>query len=504
MSQFNFPLQKYKARDYKGLVSNSHLWDNYMKKPELISPLIKSISKDLFRGSLQNFVNSFPVRYVKGENDFHEWQLSGQTDKNVPLVNAETLSGASLLAGNMPATVGAGREQFYVYFPEPIFSQTELIKGESENWFLLVKEGPVDVGSNMFRYRVEINNGSYQSAIDVLSELQIGQRFARHSGVVPGEGSYQGFESWVSGHFAMRNRLQKIRAQGKVLGSMIRQGKNEPLVFEFVLPGGKRAKTWINALELQAMYDMDLFIARQKLYGQKNWNEAGQYLNFDDQNGRPIATMSGLFEQVAPGNRKYYNTFDLDLLVDMAEGMSIGKFDSNNRMFTIITGTEGAKAIHRAIDAKQNTKIALAMQGDFIKKVGTQGSTPQMGYGYQFTEFYTYLGIGLNVQVWDWFDDRTYFTKADPDNPTKSLESSRMLVMPYGEASGIYNIALEGEPRIYNYIGGMRDPFSPGGRSLRDSKLIVNPFDGYEFHMMDNFGFQVEDPTVILDFKKNA
>ncbi|HEY8361297.1 MAG TPA: hypothetical protein VIK77_00270 [Tissierellaceae bacterium] len=475
-----------------------------MKKPELINPFIKQIYKDLFPGSLQNFVNSFPTKYVKGENDFHEWMLSGQTDKNVPLMNAETLSGASLVAGTLPATIGGGGEQFYLYFSEPIFSVTELIKGESDNWFLLVKEGPDDVGSNMFRYKVELNSGSYQTAIDVASELQLNMRFARHSAVVPGEGSYQGFESWVSGHFTMRNRLQKIRAQGRVLGSMIRQGKNEPLEFPFQLSNGATATTWVNALELQAMHDMDLFIARQKLYGKRNWNESGQYLNFDDGNGRPIATMSGLFEQIAPGNRKYYNTFDLDLLVDMAEGMSIGKFDSNNRMFTIITGSEGAKAIHRAIDAKQNTKIALMEQGDFIKKVGMQGKTPQMGFGYQFTQFYTYLGIGLNVQVWDWLDDRTYFTKSDPDNPTKSLESSRMIVMPYGQASGVYNLALEGQPRIYNAINGMRSAYSPAGKTMAAPGTISNPFDGYEFHIMDNFGFMVEDPTVILDFKKNA
>lgn len=503
MSQFNFPLQKYKARDYKGLVSTSHLWDNYMKKPELISPIIKSINKDLFRGSISNFVDSFPTRYVTGENDFHEWMLSGQTDKSVPLMDASTLGGLSLSAGTIPATIGGGTEKFYVYFAEPIFSATELIKGESENWFLLIQDGPKQVGTNLFRYLVEINSGSYQTAIDVATELQVNQRFTRHSAVVPSEGSYRGSESWVSGHFAMRNRLQKIRAQGKVLGSMIRQGKNEPLEFKFRLHNGKEASTWVNALEMQAMHDMDLFIARQKLYGKRNWNMDGQYLNFDDQNGRPIQTMSGFFEQIAPGNRKYYNNFDLDLMVDMAEGMSIGRFDTNQRMFTIITGSEGFKNINRAIDQKQNSKVALADQGDFIKKIGAMGQTPSMQFGYQFTQFVTYLGIGFNIQVVDWMDDKNYFTKMDPDNPAKSLESSRMIIMPYGTASGVYNLALKDEPRRFGFIPGMRDPYSPAGRGSTPMH-ISSSFDGYEFHMMDNFGFMVEDPTVILDFKKNA
>ena len=39
------PLQKYEAKDYKGLVTDNHFYSLYQQKPELISTVIKEIKK---------------------------------------------------------------------------------------------------------------------------------------------------------------------------------------------------------------------------------------------------------------------------------------------------------------------------------------------------------------------------------------------------------------------------------------------------------------------------
>jgi hypothetical protein len=107
------PLQRYEAKDYNGLVTDNHFHALYQQKPQLISNVIKQIYKTNLQGKLREFVDRFPVKEVEQENGFYNWMLQGQHDKNLPLVDAETISGASISAGTFPANVGANGERFY-------------------------------------------------------------------------------------------------------------------------------------------------------------------------------------------------------------------------------------------------------------------------------------------------------------------------------------------------------------------------------------------------------
>ena len=122
------PLQKYEAIDYNGLVTDNHFHALYMQQPELISTVIREIYKVNLQGKLREFVNRFPVKEVEQENGFYNWMLQGQQDKNLPLIDAETIDGRTVSQGTFPATVGANGERFYLIFDEPLFEETNVLK----------------------------------------------------------------------------------------------------------------------------------------------------------------------------------------------------------------------------------------------------------------------------------------------------------------------------------------------------------------------------------------
>ena len=122
------PLQKYEAVDYNGLVTDNHFHALYQQKPQLISNVIREIYKTNLQGKLREFVDRFPVKEVEQENGFYNWMLQGQHDKNIPLVDAETIDGRSISAGTFPASWGANGERIYMIYDEPLFNETDVIR----------------------------------------------------------------------------------------------------------------------------------------------------------------------------------------------------------------------------------------------------------------------------------------------------------------------------------------------------------------------------------------
>jgi hypothetical protein len=80
-----FQLQKYAAKDYNGLVTANNLGALYMKRPQLVTNTIHQIFRTNLKNAMFDFLNQFPTVEVE-ENNYYEWMLQGQHDKNIPLL----------------------------------------------------------------------------------------------------------------------------------------------------------------------------------------------------------------------------------------------------------------------------------------------------------------------------------------------------------------------------------------------------------------------------------
>lgn len=495
------PLQKFEAVDYNGLVTDNHFYSLYQQKPQLINNLIREIYKVNLQGKLREFVDRFPVKEMEQENGFYNWMLQGQHNKNLPLVDAETISGLSISAGTFPSNVGANGERFLLTFDEAMFTETDVLKGEVDDYHYLVKKS-LDAGSR-FKYEVELVTSN--SSLSVPSEeLAIGMRFSKFYGLTPSTLSYQGSKPNFTSPWRMENRMSMMRMEYEVAGNVIDKGDNEPLEFNFQF-NGKSEKMWINYQDMVAKHQHEEMFARMQLYGKRNWTSDHLYLNKDDKTKYSIESGSGFFEQIAPSNVHYYNAYDIDWHLELLLDMGVGKIERGRRVIELLTGEFGAVEISKQIQAKMNAgSNIVVIQDKFLQGNSAAGnlggSNTKFAMQPQYNIYQWYNGIEIRVNILEFFDDDTYFPALHPDG--KGLvESHRILALGYGEDSGIFRTKPKGTPETqWGYIPGMRDPFNAGGQGGAP-KMMASAIDGYTVHMAKWGGMLVEDPTKIVDLR---
>lgn len=492
------PLQKYEAIGYNGLVTDNHFHTLYQQQPELISSVIKEIYKTNLQGKLREFVDRFPVKEVEQENGFYNWMLKGQDDKNLPLVDAETLDGNTVSAGSFPAVIGANGQRFYLVFDEPLFEETNVLKGESDAYHFLVKKA-MDAGS---KYKVEVELVTDdEDAVVPVEELEIGTRFSKFYSLSPSTLSYQGSKPYFTSPWRMENRPSTLRMEYEVAGNTINKGKNEPLEFGFSYKG-KQEKVWINYQDMVAHHQCEEMFARMCMYGKRNWTSDHKYLNKDDKTKYSIESGEGFFGQIAPSNVHYFNSYDLDWHLELLLDMGIGKIERGKRTIHLLTGEFGAIEISKQIQAKSGSNVTI-VSDKFLtgnSKAGNLGgNNTKSAMEPQYNIYEWYNGVVIKVEILDFFDDDVYFPQRHPDG-LGLVESHRILALDYGDNAGIYRVKPKGTPDYnWGYIPGMRDPYSAGGK--KNNKSMASPIDGYEVHFQKWGGMMIEDPTKVVDLR---
>jgi len=490
------PLQKYAAKDYNGLVTKNHLATLYQMKPELISTMIKQIYRTYLPGEMISFLNQFPVKEVF-EDEFFEWMLQGQHDKNLPLVDCYDAAGNAPGAGTFTEP-GRYNSRFFMVFTEKYFEETNVILGEREPYHLYVV-GVKPKGS-LFEYEVELIDDPNGNLFVPVEELASGTRWSKDYDLVSSTLSSRGAKPNFTSPWRMRNTISQLRMQYEVPGNMIGIGNNRPLEFSFMNPmTGKPERTWINYQDLVADAQFEQMKARMSLYGRKNWANNDVIGNKDPYSKFDVKSGSGLFEQIDPTNIHYYTQFDIDWMCSVLLDMGVGRIERGRRMITLGTGEFGALQFHQAVQ-NNTTKWTPNFYQERIFKTsdGGLGAHNPLGYGGQFLEYHSVNGVGIKLQIIPFFDDKVRFKKYHPSGAGLT-ESYRYIALDYGGESGIHRLKVKGKNPVFGYIPGMRDPFSPDG----GPKLMASSIDGYEFHRMDWCGMHVEDPTKIVDFRYN-
>ena len=351
-----FQLQKYAAKDYNGLVTANNLGALYMKRPQLVTNTIHQIFRTNLKNAMFDFLNQFPTIEVE-ENNFYEWMLQGQHDKNIPLLDAYDASGTKAVdAGEL----GAGVAAFYVVFGEEYFEPDNIIKGNKAEYLLRVLSVK-PVGTN-FEYEVELLTSDPMLSVPA-EELEAGSRWAKFFNVAPSTLSNRGQKPNFTSPFIMRNRITMQRFEYEVPGNMINEGKNYPLEFTFPGVDGKQERVWINYLDMIAMYQAEVANVIMHFYGLHNFTDKDLFLNKDASGKYPLESGAGLFEQIAPSNIHYYSTLDLDFLTEVFLDLSIGRIEMGNRVVTLCTGEYGIRDFHRAVLAKGGTELLISTTG---------------------------------------------------------------------------------------------------------------------------------------------
>lgn len=488
-------LQKYQAKDYNGLVTDTHFNTLYQQEPQLIDDTIHMISRVALQSEYASFVNKFPTMEVEQENNFYEWMLQGDHEKNLPLLKAYDAGGSSFTD---LSKAGIGVSTFYLVFAEAYFEPDNIIVGEVEDYHVRIKSMKPLSGAG-YEYECELLTNDVNLFIPS-EELTEGTRWSKDYNLAPSTLGSRGAKPNFTSPFRMRNRVSQLRMQYEVPGNMIQKGQNEPLKFNFKTPQGN-VKPWINYQDMIAVEQHLNAFARMKLYGKPNWTVDNVFLNKDANSKYNLESGAGMFEQIDPSNVHFYTEFDIDTYVETLVDMGVGRIERGKRYITIGTGEFGMIQAHRQLERKASNWTPNFDTSFMFNTSSDQGLNRTRGIGQQFTEYSSVNGIHLKFEILPFFDDKIRFKK---NHPTKrgTTESYRYIAFDYGGEAGIYNVKVKGLQDTWAYINGMRDPFTAGGKG--SPKQVVSPVDGYEIHRQSWGGMLVKDPTKIVDWRLNV
>jgi hypothetical protein len=493
---------RYGPKTFNGPLKFPHLGELGMLDPDFISDQYTRLFQTLPSDDYVNFMNSFPVEEV-AEGTFKYWRIAGNNDKTVQLIDwSDTL-------GNKPARVGQNMAIWYMYFAEQFFDVNDVIVGHDPDSYYIQVRSVEREATNRYKYAVALitDDPMNQSVPD--SELTIGNRWSKETNFQSGERSYTGTQAHFTTFIEMKARTGAQRMKYVIDGNMMNAGTpNIPLAF--ALPDPKDPTStkpytgaFINFYDAVAVYQFRKQQARAFLFSHKNYNASEQYYNIDDKNGCTIQTFAGMLKQISNTNYQPFSTLNLDKIVDNTIEMGLAYKMQDQYYVDIETGTYGRKDISQWLEAK-STQYTPNFTQDRIKGNASMGGNG-LTLGGVFTEYKSYNGVNIRVVPRPFFDDSERYKEKHFSG--YGLNSSRnMLIRNFIGDPGIMRLKVKGmSGGIFNYIPGMRNPFSPGASSMNGGKsMTVSPVDAYEVHGMDFIGCMVKDPTKVLYMPYNA
>lgn len=481
------PLQVVDSKDFGGLVTDNHLATLMQEQPYLVSDMIDTLYKvNLGGDDLISFAAKFPKKYLPDDKPY-QWLLQGADEKNSPII-AAYLDEARTSAVSATSKAGIGHSVFYMEFPDK-FDKTAVLYGHKDAYKPRVVRDPIPLG-NSWLHPVQLMTGD--DLLYVPYEELVGTRWNMEYGMVSQTLSTSGTGIDFTSPYRMENFMSMIRKEYTVPGNMIRKGENSPLAFKWQDQNGKTITTWLGKID----WEFNLAFRREKarllLHGNSNKAADGTFGNFDD-SGYEIRSAPGLYDQMLPTNMFYYPVggFDIDWLVDIILGLTVGKFPEDYRRIVLSTGSYGAYQFHKAV-TENSTKYTPNFTSDRIVNLGGG----RLAYQGQFVKYTSVLGISFEIFIDNSKDNTIRHKVMHPWGGT--AESYTYDILDFGTSAGENNIqivTLEGDEEIYRYIPGLRDPYIPGGyNNLAKPAVTGSKIDGYQIFKAYIGGLWLKNP----------
>jgi hypothetical protein len=451
-----------KGKHWSGLTTRNHLGAIYQSKPQVASAITGILLQSAGMKNLDTVLNQFPTKNIDDEGDF-TWKLIGAHERNIPLTEARVSPAGAAVTG----TVGAGRDVFYLIFPEKWFTDVHVIAGNKPDLYQYRILGePEQVSVDEFAYPVEIWGGSETLLGVPATELGAGQKFSIEGAPVERTMSIKGADINFSSPFILKNTVSQLRVEHTMPGNMINYKSNNNDVFfaniETVDAQGSKhvSQVW----QQEVMWRFEQHVSRLKAYttmfGKSNRAEDGEFLN-TGKSGFKIESGSGIREQMDVSNVVLYNTFSLSVLEDMLHNLSEGKIDFAERKFVLRTGERGAAQFSRAIDLDGSAWTQVNAQNPATAQTtSSKLHSNAMKAGYQFTEYEFANSIHVMVEVDPMYDDKVRNKIYHPKGGVAESYRYDILYMGSQEEPNIQKISVSGMDDIRDYQAGFRNPFT--------------------------------------------
>lgn len=475
---------------WKGLTADNHIAALGQAAPQKATNLmVNLLAFHNGYSSLESQLLQLPTKEFESDDEFY-WDVLASSRRNIPLVDARTLDGASLNEGDF---FGANGEPFYLVFAEDWFALGEVIHGSlNEVYPIRILENGREEGSNTV-YKVSLM-GNVESGIPA-ERLQVGERFSVGYAPAEAEGSRKMGDVRFSAPVSMRNEFSRVRIQHKVWGNKMEKKLAFGIPMTRVVDGKQvkdTATMWMHYAEWALEQQFQEYKDNVLMFGVSNRNSNGEYTDFGF-SGNVLKMGDGLRAQCSAANVIYYNKFSLKVLEDAIYDLL--RNDSTGTRITIRTGMKGAMAIHKAINNEVSGWSMFTLDNaSVVRKVNSPLHQNALSAGYMFVEYQSPMGAIINIQVDKTYDDPVRNKVMHPDGGV--AESYRMDIFELGTAEqpNIMKCTVKGQGEIRGFQSGFRNPYT--------GQVNINQMsydeDSAVAHRMATLGVCVLDPTRTL------
>ena len=272
------------------LTRENHLGSIFQSAPQKATNLMVQLLASYKGKTLETFLSQFPTKMFDTDDEY-TWEIIGSHRRNIPLVEARDITGATITSG----MAGVNGEPFYLVFAEDWFADGEVLAGELNELYPVRILGDARMEGANAVYKAELMGGIVDGM--PAEELQTGKRFSVEYAPVERELSRKVGDVRFSSPVSMRNEWSTIRIQHKVTGSMLNKklACGIPVIDK---AGNKSVKNmWMHYVDFEVEQQFAEAKNNVLAFGRSNRNANGEYMNIG-KSGSVIKMGAGLKAQI--------------------------------------------------------------------------------------------------------------------------------------------------------------------------------------------------------------
>jgi hypothetical protein len=472
-------LQLYRGKRFSDLVDENMISNALLSRPHEISGLLSLVfgTKDDGVSTAIDLITGGLGKTMIIDNREFEWSVMIDSDHAVNIrwakYNGKEISYDDIAAGT---PIGINNTPIYLGLEERYFGPGAILSLDNYNFQVRTNGVPYQDGSTWV-YETYVVDG-----ISIPAEFLLPGRQVSRMGSAYEEYSDEADIINYQTPFKMRNHLQTLRLTYDITGDAY----STVLAIALKDPEtGKTSYLWSDYQYWIALREWKKREEKALLFSKSNRNADGTY-GLKGTNGRPVPTMSGLFEQISPANVRYYTVLTAELLEDYLFDLCYNILGTNERKFIALTGEMGIREFNRILMEKAATF-------NLIDTKFVTGSGQELTLGGQFTTYKMTNGIELTVKRCPMFDNMEMFRQLHPLTG-KPLMSYTFLFVDLGQRDGqsnIVKVCRKGREFVQWTTGGSVIP-SGYGNSI--NTLRSNSRDGYSVHFLGEEGIMLRNP----------
>ena len=474
-------LQLYRGRRFSDLVDENMISNALLTKPHEVSGLLSLVfgTKDDGVSTAIDLITGGLGKTMIIDNREFEWSVMIDSDHAVNIRWTKWNGNEITTSNYSTTTAGINGTPIYIALEERWFGPGAILSFDDYKFQVRVSGTPYQDGSAWVYecYVVDSSNAAY-----IPGEFLLPGRQVSRMGSAYEEYSEEADIINYQTPFKMRNQSQTLRLSYDITGDAY----STVLAIALKDPeSGKTSYLWSDYQYWIALREWKKREEKELLFAKSNRLADGTY-NIKGSNGRPVAKMSGLFEQISPANVRYYTTLTAELLEDYLFDLCYNILGTNERKFIALTGEMGIREFDRILKEK-------VAGFNLIDTVFVTGTGQNLTLGGQFTTYKMTNGIELTLKRCALFDNMELFRQLHPLTG-KPLMSYTFLFVDMGSRDGqanIVKVCRKGREFVQWTTGGSVIP-SGYGNSI--NTLRSNSRDGYQVHFLGEEGIMLRNP----------